>query len=617
MITLVKLYLSRFKNDKKPTQANVGSISMGILDDLVDLTIPNLATELTNNGRTAVLGVLEEGHSLSRLSPIVSQELIMLDFDNKNDNLYSIDECLADPFIQANALFLYKTFSHKNGFDRFRVVFKLDKVFTTNKAVEDVYASLFQLFPYADTTCRYTSRLFYGSNKGFIEVDFNNTLDSDWLLENYAVSEITQPVVKSSTDLKFINANLPDSDYKVWELFRLKKYDVIRERMGDRYSKIYASKAQAQIQSKMTINIIDFFELPKINMFHDIFHDEVVPSANVFIHKSAQTYLYKCFSNSKPYCADIVGLISRLTGTGIFNSLDILLYVTSSVVDNDSKVAQIKSETDVFIATIESPDFKKVYPQIYSILGSHTSEVIKILQIISDFKYEDMVTGEVRLISYLSIGTLTSRLNYSLDKKTSENRVKKVINLMSLTNIILKLSDGDIPDNMLKKLAKSKHDTNYKHRANALEVSGFNDEFMDELQEMCENLLEKDFTLVALSFEYLIRNFGSKEALKVFPQRDLSLPEISKSSLDFETYAVNYITMNIDEKGYVIENDVKEALLNINSSKGFSDYKWKVTRNDLLNKYNLERRRLTKDLKETLKIELPKGKFPVIIKIVD
>ncbi|EOS7903419.1 hypothetical protein EFK93_RS13105, partial [Enterococcus hirae] len=48
--------------------------------------------------------------------------------------------------------------------DKFRVVFRLDKVVTSNKEIEQIYQELFKLYPQADSSVGQTSRMFFGSN---------------------------------------------------------------------------------------------------------------------------------------------------------------------------------------------------------------------------------------------------------------------------------------------------------------------------------------------------------------------------------------------------------------------------------------------------------------------
>lgn len=618
---MVKLYLSKYSNKTKPSSNFTGIISNTILSGLVDMDIQKIAYEIATKGKTCMLGILPEGSKLRKNAKIVSQELIMLDFDNKKENTYSYFDCLNDEFMQENACFIYRTFGdYSSKFDRFRVVFKLDSILTDSLQVEHLYNELFKKYPQADYSCNYPTRLFYGSNKGFKEFNWNNTLETSDLLNNFneqdvlkkrrAIDLLQSKKSKELAILENIPKNKEVSQLKNWELLKIGKYAELKERFGLTYSKIFASKAQAQLHFKSSIDLRDFLGIDEDKMFCDIFHHEDNPSSNIFLSDS-NTYLYKCFSESYKFCGDIVLVVSKLTGLGIFKSIELLIEITNSKVDVDSNIARIKSETEMFISILESPDIKDIYPEINKILGRHIPEVVKILQIITDYKYEDIVTGEVRLISFLSINSLTKKVSHSLQKNISEKRMKRIINLMTLSNIILKLNDGQIPPYLLRTLSEK---TLHKNKPNVLEVIGYDDKFMYDLQCKCEQLLDSDFTLVALSFDFLNRNFGMDEASRVYPQTDIKKQtRIERKNNDLEVEIINYLLPLINKQGFIFENDLKDELSKKFYSNSLSDYKWKQLRNDILNKYNLQRKRLTKPLKEELNLTLPAGKFPTII----
>ncbi|WP_195853362.1 DNA primase family protein [Aerococcus mictus] len=79
--------------------------------------------------------------------------------------------------MQKNASFIYSTFSHRNDWHRFRVVFFLDKPLTTPKQSEMLYRWLMDKFPNADKANKDASRIFFGGRES-IEIDVNIQLDT-------------------------------------------------------------------------------------------------------------------------------------------------------------------------------------------------------------------------------------------------------------------------------------------------------------------------------------------------------------------------------------------------------------------------------------------------------
>lgn len=159
----MRFYLSSIKNTEKPKTILVKAISATILEELVDISMEEFAEELTKHGKTAVLAELTEP-KLSKQTAIIGQELVMLDFDNKDmNNIYTIEDLEADEFMLDNACFIYRTFSDENSeVDKFRVVFQLDKLVTENQEIEQIYQALFKKYPQADSSVGQTSRLFLG-----------------------------------------------------------------------------------------------------------------------------------------------------------------------------------------------------------------------------------------------------------------------------------------------------------------------------------------------------------------------------------------------------------------------------------------------------------------------
>lgn len=620
-LNMVQLYLSQYANKQKPNANQTAIISKHIINNLVSIDLETFAYEVSTLGKTCVLGVLYPKSPLRKHVAIVQQELIMLDFDNKHENTYSYDDCLKDPFMKENALFVYKTFGdNSTQQDRFRVVFCLSEPIANTFKVEFLYNSLFESYPQADISCNYPTRLFYGSNRGFYTFNFKNTLDIQPYMDKFdKKSVLKQRMVvnsiekKKEDDLK-LSENIPTTtdiqSLTNWELLKIGEYDEFKERIGDMYSQVFASKSQAQLHFKSAIDLRDFLGIDETKTFCDIFHYETNPSADIFLSDS-ETFLYKCFSENHKFCGDIVMVISRLTGLGAYKSLELLIDLTSSKIDIDSNIARITTETELFISILESPDIKDIYPDIYKILGRHIPEVVKILQIITDFKYEDIRTGEVRLISFLSVSSLTKRVCHSLHKNISEKRMKRIINLMTLSNIVLKLNDGQIPQSILYTMSQGNP---LKSRPNVLEIAGFSDTFMSDLQEKCEQLLDNDFTLVALSFDFLNRNFGSEEAYKVYPQVNLvKQNQIEQTNIENESIILSVLMPSIQEKSYVFEKELRDNLNKALGNKELSDYKWKQLRNDILNKYGLKRTRLTKQLKEEFNIIMDSQIYPILI----
>ncbi|HCQ8747422.1 TPA: hypothetical protein OMH27_002722, partial [Enterococcus faecalis] len=353
----MKVYLSNISNKEKPNQYKVKKISNTILNNLREMTIQEFAEELSVNGKTVVLAELSE-NKLSKKTKIISQELVMLDFDNKDENnLYTIEDLESDTFMQENASYIYKTFSDLfSEVDKFRVVFHLDKLVTENQEIEQIYQALFKKYPQADSSVGQTSRLFFGSNSGYEVIDWENTLDTTELLqiENTESSEVVETV----------SGEIMDEDLPNYLLLKYKGYEIVKNKLGDNYKQEFPDDYNAMNYFK-SLDMREFLELPDENPFLDIFHEEDNPSASVFYAEEHGIYLYKCFSASNKYCGNIISLLERYLKISSIEVVNLLVELTGSTVTNTSQLGQSKFNAQKFKRELQSGELKQTYPELY------------------------------------------------------------------------------------------------------------------------------------------------------------------------------------------------------------------------------------------------------------
>lgn len=299
----MKCYLSNIINKEKPNPITIRKISNTIMNTLVEISIQDFAEELTLNGKTVVLAELKEP-KLSKYTEIIGQELIMLDFDNKDENnLYTLEDLESDSLMQEYACFIYKTFSDKNSnVDKFRVVFRLDRVVISNEEIEQIYQELFKIYPQADSSVGQTSRLFFGSNSGYEVIDWDNRLDTVALLQ---AGNTEVPEVVETASGEIIDENLPN-----YLLLKLGRYDIVKDKLGDNYSGVFPDEYSA-VNHFCSLDLRELLELPEDNPFIDILHEEDNPSASIYFSEATGSYFYKCFSENNQITTDIKGLLCK------------------------------------------------------------------------------------------------------------------------------------------------------------------------------------------------------------------------------------------------------------------------------------------------------------------
>lgn len=605
----------------------VKKISNTILNNLREITIQEFAEELSVNGKTVVLAELSE-NKLSKMTPIVRQELVMLDFDNKDENnLYTIEDLEADSFMQENACFIYRTFSDiYSEIDKFRVVFHLDKLVTENQEIEQIYQALFKKYPQADTSVGQTSRLFFGSNSGYEVIDWNNRLDTKSLL-------IDEKVVDSNS-LEVLSGEMLNEDTPIYLLLKYKRYDLVKQKLGNEHSNIFPDDITASNYFK-TRDMREFLEISDENPFYDIFHEEDNPSASVYFAKDIQIYMYKCFSESNPFHGDIVKVLKEYLGFRSFSEvMDLLIEVTNSEISYLSEIGQAKRDYNDLRDQLRYKQLKNNYPEVYSYLNRYEDEVIEIMDIMFDFTYLDKTTGKLQYLNYLSLDRITKYVNDRLHKKNSKTKISNIMNLIIVMEMVTKLPPSELPKELKEQLIDKQQSDSQQIRTSNVYKPSID---LAHVYEIAKKLKRNNVTINSLGFEVVYRLFGLEKAKQDFPQaysplenrnlivmseKDSNLP---KKNVDFENLVVKILFRELKKKGYIFEETlillVTEKLKNIESKKknkvngskikkSISEQSTKQqyvkVRADIINKYDLSRHRNNVETNTLLKV---KGKF--------
>ncbi len=594
----MKIYLDSKEYLSKPIGKEVGVISTRIIANPIDIAIQDFAKELTLKGKTAIACQFTYPR-ISKVTPIIEQEIVMLDFDNKDsDNTYSIQDMLKDEFIQQHASFWYKTFNHTaDGDDRFRVVFQLSSPLKRNTDVEDVYHFLLNKYPNADKSCNTVNRLFFGSTTGYTEINFNNRLK---IRDLELVTFLMLHPVYGNKHIKSVKDLVFTEETPNWELLKAHKYALIKEKIGNKYRRDYSSLANARKIMKLSINMVDFLELPNENSFRDILHMDDKPSASVFKSDSG-ALLYHCHSQNHKFTGDLIFLVSKLTHTTISEATSLLLDITGSSIDFDSDISKIKRNIEMFSSLLLDDDTKQQHPDIYKFFGNNTPEVVAILNVMVENAYEDFETGEVRILNFLGLEKLSHEVSKILGRSTSKSTISRIVNQLTFVNVFNKLPQNEIPKAIDTVLNKTQKKHKYKMKTSVYDLTDFENNKFEHISDKSRLILHNGYTASAFSYEFILRMFGETDANKVFPQNKNK--EISEQSVDLENIIVDYIFDRISRNKYVLEKDIK---VYVSMYKGLnlqlSDYKWKQIRADVINKYGLYRGRLTNSLKEELGI---------------
>lgn len=628
----IKLHIDNHKLQAKPEKGSslVGTINNRITNAVSEVTTAELATLVGIEGRTMVLATMNGKRSKLNM---VQQQALALDFDNKDDDTgartegmfyQTIADTLEDEFIKTHAAFVYKTFSYTPEWEKFRVVFILDQPLTTNGQVTGAYKHLMEMYLNADRATKDSSRLFFGGTEA-IEINFNNVLETAGLPvdEEETYKKVTKnPKTPSAPKVKrAATVEQMDGEEPTYKLIRQGRKEEVKARLSG-YGITLADKAVAYEYFR-SLPMADVLGI-KQNPFCDIFAPDNNPSCSIWKPENTDTWLYAQMNNlgknGRVKNLDIFQVVQKLlTQKGEEPHwtvpMEYLLEVTGATIEVGEEIAQIREEADRFKAKLLSGTLKEQHPEVYQIFAryNYTTEINAIIDIFMSNLFEDE-NGEVRLLTNLTIENIAKRIDRKPEK------VKDMLNLMTLTFVSNKLSDNEVPSKLLQALERSQ--THYYHkgewverkearqyRTNVFELPRLMSNF-PKIEERCEAMVNGGFTKKALCREYVIRTFGMEEADRVFPQDEGRV--ISKVS-NAITADIHLIALReIEKKGFIEVNDLKKRVQKKWKSKGFSERKYAQGLAEMLDLYDIKKDRMKKEFKEQLGLPASNS-FPTIL----
>lgn len=577
----MKIIVDSKKFKVKPTSNDIKKISTRIIKDiktgtndlLKDVSINDLKN-IIENGQTIVLtGFIE---NFSKNSKIIGQDLVMLDFDNKNGE-YTRDLLLNDKFIQDNALFIYDTFSNTNKVNRFRIAFKTSKTLNNYQQVELVYQDLLEMYDgFVDTCIKQTNRLFFGGSN-FQIINEKNILDVDWL-ENVEYEEVIEQIALETLEIPESNNNIHN--------IRTRNIKELNKTLNTNLT--FDTYADFTEYIKKTVDIGKFLGLKYSKSFIDIFHNENNPSASIFKDPISKNWLYKCFSDNNDYVADIFGVVERLAGyANREETTKKMADIFGVTISEDEKYFNVKKSILELESQVDDIIFNYKNPYLSMITEKYIVDMLKILEIIGD--YRDLKQNK-QVISYLSQKTISNKL------KKNESHTKRAINLLVLFGFIDKLSINDVNDELSSKINIYKKNENHRD-VNIFKMNIITEKTLRNAEVLANKLYANDFNIFDLNYNYLESVISKDVANKVFPQTH------NKNNNKINTLrnvTIKYINTEILKNGYCLENELQSKLKRY--CKAYSLANYKLIKLDLSDYFDVKYAKINKDLKTKLNI---------------
>lgn len=529
--------------------------------------------------------------------------------------------------------FIYTSFNHKPEQHKMRLVFVLDKAITDLNVAKKIQLYIMQSIGNVDEQCKNLNRIYYGGKE--IVFDSDNILNTDSLIElsNKAAESISNKHTPKRVD-KILNKlhNSPNIlstlSQNTDEYYNIK---AIRERNIE-YLKSKINNEPIEFENNAlfwnyvyhNINMADLLEIKYPKSFKCLFHNDNNPSASIFQNNEG-IWLYKCHSESCGLKMNIKQLIETLGGfKSEHRAIEFIKNIYNlSIKETDWSIEQ-KSNLDSILYKLDMNIFAELCPQTDKNIRYIKNLFIAMVQIAKDNIYgENYCNSDGDVVFFVSLNQLAKIMNVS---PTHINRISQRIAVLVYHDLIRKLDDDKIPEEMLKKAQAISIDKGYDKRVNFYSIPSWVFEQLRNIEMRGIRWKEKGYTIKGTSYEMFYRGEGLEVAQSIYPQHKKIKKEmvdketgeiitkvtdrtVTKASIERVDTLVDSINHLIQRNGYTTENELIKYLSN--------KYRWEVTDIQLkrirgqLSILGFKRFRANKEIKE--KYGITEKGYPFII----
>jgi hypothetical protein len=648
----VKCMLDEVKFNKKPNGFETGAIQKRMAQ--TEIEIEDLAN-LLKQGASFKPALLDGMKSKGWLE----QQLFGLDFDHATTVEEQLNLCTE---LGIMPCFGYTTFNHLvdkgdgNGTEeRFRLVFCTDEVITDIALRNKLQVTLIRTFSKSDEVTKDQTRIFYGG-KSSIYNNYDNRINTQVILDAYYKEEyqceinelnrklgINNTKVKSS-ETKFDNdvervdnilikynnssnilATLSQDEELKYNLKALRNRDVEYLKNNINNKPItFENDGEFWHYIYHNINMAELLELKYPSSIKCIFHEDSTPSASVFQNDEG-VWLYKCHSGKCGLVMNVKQLIEKL---GNFKSehkaIEFIKNIYNlSIKETDWSIEQ-KNNLQRILDNINLNKFSEICPQTDKNIRYIKELFTTIVTIAKNNVYgENYTNSDGDVVFFLSLSELAKIT------KTAENHLNRLsqrISVLVYHDLMRKLDDCKIPEQMLKKAQALAIEKGHDKRVNFYSIPSWVFEQVRKIEIQGNKWKQKGYTIKGASYEMYYRGDGLEVAQLIYPQHkkiinesvDYETGEIITTSVDRTTSVqsnsrvsqiVEIIESQIDKKYYTTE---KEIVLGLSKN-----YRWEVTEIQLrkirgeLESLGYKRIRANKEIKEQCGIQ--SNGYPMIV----
>lgn len=334
--------------------------------------------------------------------------------------------------------------------------------------------------------------------------------------------------------------------------------------------------------------------------FKCIFHNDSSPSATIFKSYDGG-YLYKCHSGSCGVLYNILNIVEKLGGfKSRSKAHDFIREILNvRMAQSEWQKEQIQNlDYNIEFLTL---NIKDEAPQLYSVIRYQIDYLIKLNLLAKQYVMNERLTDDEGNIVFFA--SLTELLKVA---ELSEKQRKKITDknaVLQYHYLLNKLSNSEIPDDMLKRAEAIQVSHKLKKRVNFYSLPSYTSDLIEDATNQAKKWKDNAYTVKGTSREMFYRKEGQEIAEWLYPQhshvttKDGEIVErtTTKKQDEIQSQIVRVIMNLINEKGYCTEKEIIEcAAISKNQAQKYI----KVNLPEILDLYNLKRVRANKELKE-------------------
>ncbi|WDQ34977.1 hypothetical protein PTQ21_12345 [Paenibacillus marchantiae] len=551
-------------------------INNELLRNPVDIEPEQLAHGITQ-GKTFVPAYIttKVDGSLRRTKDCwTSQQVICMDFDNGYYDRTLKQKVMdvritweeAQEEFKASAMFMYKTFSHTDDWPKFRVVFAFNEPFTDINLLNVHTDQLFKEYPYADESTFQVERLFFGGTdlhvfdyENRLQINHDLVIEGGYYSPNYYSNniDIIEVTVSPLTTSEIVNTYINNID-----MIQSLNVNII-ERMKTTYKPITVSSRKEVYDYLKKINLHEYIGIAS-KQFHDIFHNESSPSANIYQDPKTGYWWYKCWSSSHPFTGTIIEVTEWLTKLNKPKSLRYLMECFNITIQKSEWHVEMENLIQQNLELLNDEEFiKEAYPNLNSLL--RTPLYYSVLREIHLIALENISTlihieDTEEAVFFASINYIMKRLDRWCDfdrfKNSKERRIRTILSLLVYLQLLNRIDIERLPFeyvNRAKLEAQKKH---YQNMITFWTIPSMAATHMHEVEMLAKQFKDLGMTVGNFDRQMVLKTLGEEEANRIFPMRkNEQLSRLNEHVCEqLEKTCLNYIT----EYGWVTEHRIIE-----------------------------------------------------------